>query len=387
MAYFLISFLLLFLCARTNTDQNADESVELNYNVDTYPPYPVKPKTINYFLVNNVYAKNIDAVFKSLKSQTCLIFEKKKNYSKNIHIHFFYDYSGDVISLACCKNTETKAFLTNKTQHSLRLTSHYIGRALGLTPEILREDRDKFVKMDFKNIDSNYKKYYENPNITIRLKPTTDFNYKSIMFLSPYYGSKNQQPIFKAKMSSYYDEMIGKYDYFTHNDKKYLNSIYCSSKCKNKFSGCKNGGYENPSCNACICPTGFVGKKCTSIASSKGKCGSKKYFTVSTKKKYITGDSFSGTCYFSIKSTSTKKYVKIIVENLSIASTSKCNGEYGLEIKHRDDKGADGLYLCGQYRKVEIPVTSNFVLLRYNVTGKNNKLKISYQQVNSLSKI
>lgn len=251
---------------------------------------------------------------------------------------------------------------------------------MGLTPEILRKDRDQFVKMNWNNLDNNYKLYYKNANITKIRQPNTNFNFGSLMFLSPTYGSKNNKPVFKAKISSYYNEMFAKFDYFSHNDKKFLNDIYCSNKCKKKISKCENGGYPHPSCTKCICPRGFEGKKCTKLASSKGKCGGKKSFSASQQKQFIDGDKFSGTCYFSIKSKPGMR-VQVTVENLNLSSKNKCDGEFGLEIKHRDDKGADGLYLCGKYKKVEIRAMSNFVVIRYKVTGSDNKMKISYKEV------
>lgn len=63
----------------------------------------------------------------------------------------------------------------------------------------------------------------------------------------------------------------------TFNDIKIINSYYvCASACPTKIT-CKNEGFQNPSnCSKCICPGGFGGDDCSTVASPENgakNCG------------------------------------------------------------------------------------------------------------------
>uniref|UniRef100_A0A0N5CDL3 Metalloendopeptidase n=1 Tax=Strongyloides papillosus TaxID=174720 RepID=A0A0N5CDL3_STREA len=373
----LTSFLFILQNA---SEENILERRKRNIIVKGGPPYPHFPDSIMYYVSDDITQKLIVHPLINLEWRICVNFEKQNFEVNGIGINFYSSNTTDKVILSKSIDQPTRVYLTKKTLQNLRLVRYHIGVALGLTPEITRFDRDKYVKILWENIDKSYMSYFKQSNLNKKRIFNTAFDFGSIMLFDPYFGTKNGKPVYSSKISPYYEQMAGKFEDFSYNDIKILNDLYCNGLCKKDKVLCVNNGYLSSSCKSCTCPLVFSGPTCKNLAIHDNGCGPKKIFFASKKKQYIMGNSFKGNCFWSIYSRKLTS-LEIVVEKMSYQPKYEFDEKDGLEIRHLFDKGTTGLILRGNYTNVRVrPISSN-VILRYKAPFKYHELKISYREV------
>uniref|UniRef100_A0A0K0FQD4 Metalloendopeptidase n=1 Tax=Strongyloides venezuelensis TaxID=75913 RepID=A0A0K0FQD4_STRVS len=370
---------LLFI-SQSAGEENILERKKRNIIVKGRPPYPFLPESIIYYVSDDITQKLIVHPLINLEWGICVNFEKQNVEVKGIGINFYLSNTTDKVVLSKSIYQPTRVYLTKKTLQNIRLVRYHIGLALGLTPEITRFDRDNYVKILWENIDKSYMSYFKQSNLNKKRIFNTAFDFGSIMLFNPFFASKNGKPVYQSKISPYYEQMAGKFEDFSYNDKKILNDLYCNGLCYDKHKICKNNGYLSGSCKSCTCPLVFSGPNCTNLAIHDNGCGPRKIFFASKSKQYIIGNSFKGNCFWSIYSRKLTS-LEIVVEKMSYQPKYQFEEKDGLEIKHLFDKGATGLILRGNYTNVRVPPISSNVILRYKAPFKYHELKISYREV------
>uniref|UniRef100_A0A0K0F0H5 Astacin domain-containing protein n=1 Tax=Strongyloides venezuelensis TaxID=75913 RepID=A0A0K0F0H5_STRVS len=313
-------------------------------------PYYIKQKLIKYYLDKKLEEKfdtSIAIQINYINDLTCLKIKKEKTNSKKADIDIA-SCSESWVKLSTKKGTPTKVCLKkDETENNMIF---YFGYALGLVPEITRSDSYLYVKVFQNNIlPSDYEQYYKVQKYSKAIIANSSFDYYSMMLSSRHFKSKNDEKKtyrFETNLGKYYEKTVKISGLFSHNDLKRLSYLYCDKECKNL--SCKNYGYPKKNCKECACPLPFIGKK------------------------------FTCPCFYLIKSKKKKK-VKFTVEKLNRFGKLDCPPLAGLTVKYREDRGAEGLNLCGNYTKISFPPLTSEIYLMF-VGYEINELKFSIQE-------
>uniref|UniRef100_A0A914EJZ1 Zinc metalloproteinase n=1 Tax=Acrobeloides nanus TaxID=290746 RepID=A0A914EJZ1_9BILA len=127
----------------------------------------------------------------------------------------------------------------------LGIVAHEIGHALGLWHEQSRTDRDRYVTINFDNIQK--------------------YDLGSLMHYGPTDFTKSYDSYTITSHDPRYQRTIGNRMGLSFKDSKMINTRYCSNICKRKLA-CHNGGYTDPNnCRQCRCPDGFGGNFCDQV--------------------------------------------------------------------------------------------------------------------------
>uniref|UniRef100_A0A0N5BS81 Astacin domain-containing protein n=1 Tax=Strongyloides papillosus TaxID=174720 RepID=A0A0N5BS81_STREA len=256
-----------------------------------------------------------------------------------------------------------------------------MGLALGLVPEITRNDRKFNVNVTFKNIKSTHLKYYKVQNYESKVLGNTSFDFYSKMLSRQFFGSKNGKETYNSEspLFKYYRETKNLTAYFDYNDFKRLWFLHCDM-CGQK-EGCSNNGYFRLDCNKCECPIPFAGNRCRHIYyNDLSKCGTQQEYIATSKWNRNTINITDAFCYYVIKSTTGKK-VQVNLLEFSLSNRKDCPQKSGLEVKYRKDKGAGGLRSCTNYNEtIYLPALTSELHFIFSEKG-NNELKFSYKEV------
>uniref|UniRef100_A0A0K0FFE5 Astacin domain-containing protein n=1 Tax=Strongyloides venezuelensis TaxID=75913 RepID=A0A0K0FFE5_STRVS len=344
-------------------------------------PYYIKQTTIKYYLDHRLLEKFYALIHMQtihINTLTCLKIERQTNPKdkKDIDIGWC---SENWVKLSTTKGTPTKVCLKENTTKNEVL--FYFGYALGLVPEITRNDSSLYVTVFENNISprTDYEKYYEVQQYSSKIIANSSFDYYSMMLSSQYFKSrKNDKRTyrFESNLGKYYEKTANMSDVFNHNDLKRLWYLYCNKKCPSLY--CPNYGYPMNNCKGCICPKPISGKKCDELYENPRICGETQEFIANSSKSFYTIKNVKGDCYYLIKSQGNKK-VQFIVENLNISSAEDCHRYAGLTVKYREDRGAEGLLLCGNYTNISFPPLTSEIYLMFVGYGRN-KLRFSIQE-------
>uniref|UniRef100_A0AC34RIR0 Zinc metalloproteinase n=1 Tax=Panagrolaimus sp. JU765 TaxID=591449 RepID=A0AC34RIR0_9BILA len=144
------------------------------------------------------------------------------------------------------------------------IIAHEIAHVLGIFHHQSRTDRDDFVEIVWDNIPAEWT---DNLAIqTLSNNYNTSYEYGSVM----HYAEKitESDAIQILAKDSRYQRSMGNRDTPTFSDVLVVNRYYdCASACNTTIT-CSNGGYQNPAnCSQCVCPGGFGGKDCSTVAS------------------------------------------------------------------------------------------------------------------------
>ncbi|CEF60472.1 Astacin-like metalloendopeptidase [Strongyloides ratti] len=247
--------------------------------------------------------------------------------------------------------------------------------SMGMAPTIRRNDRDKFITLNKTNIIDKYEKEFE---ILDKAKLYgTGYDYSSIGHASEYYRCLSAQSIFNTSIQTYLTNVGQEYEP-SFTDLKWLFYRFCSDQCTNTLK-CQNGGFQNyDGCVYCDCPNGYSGDQCEKIENGTN-CDIQTMLTATTQNNSVT---FSGAklCNVLIKTDSGKK-IKIVVGTGYLPSAYPCFEKKGLTIKYRKDKGLTGISFCTYVVHEELLSEDETVHIQYK-GEKNNKITITYQQVN-----
>uniref|UniRef100_A0A0K0FTD0 Astacin domain-containing protein n=1 Tax=Strongyloides venezuelensis TaxID=75913 RepID=A0A0K0FTD0_STRVS len=337
-------------------------------------PYYTKQNSIKYYLDKKLEKKfdmTINLQTSHISSYTCLKIEKEKINSKKVDI-YIASCSESWVKLSTKEGKPTKVCLKkDETENKLIF---YFGYALGLVPEITRSDSNLHVKVLKENISpiSDYEKYYKVQQYSSTIIANSSFDYYSKMFSSPYFKSKGKGKrtyTFLSDLGKYYEKTANMSGGFSHNDFKRLWYLYCNKKCTSL--NCTNYGYPIRSCKKCRCPSPFYGEKCEKLYRNHISCGNTQEFIANSSKSFYTIKNTNIICSYSIKSKNGKK-VQFNIENLNKSHVQDCNWNVNLIVKYREDKGAGGLSLCGNYTNISFPPLSSEVYLIYSGIGRGS---------------
>uniref|UniRef100_A0A0K0FI60 Astacin domain-containing protein n=1 Tax=Strongyloides venezuelensis TaxID=75913 RepID=A0A0K0FI60_STRVS len=334
-------------------------------------PYYTKQNSIKYYLDKQLESKFgaiIEKQTRYISFYTCLKIEKENFQSKKVDIDIAY-CSKNYVKLSTKKGKPTKVCLNDNVTNNEFL--FYIGYALGLVPEITRNDSRLHVEVFEKNISStsDYEKYYKVKKYSSTIIANSSFDYYSKMLSFPYFKSKDKEKrmyTFLSDLAKYYEKNVYITENFIFNDVKRLWHLYCSKECGPP--DCRNGGYFIHGCQKCSCPLPFYGEKCEKLYRNHISCGNTQEFIANSSKSFYTIQNASIVCFYSIKSKNGKK-VHFNIENLYKPHVQDCNRNVILIVKYREDKGAGGLSLCGNYTNISFPPLSSEVYFIYSNIG------------------
>ncbi|KAF7637328.1 hypothetical protein Mgra_00003297 [Meloidogyne graminicola] len=312
------------------------------------------------------WMERVEEGLKLISSKTCITFEKvARNYTKK-HL-LFLPYGG------CGTNLGVNGF--EEIQHLIEYTcpdaataSHEVMHALGFEHEMIRMDRNKYVWINFDDVDSDYTEQYYRLFSSVQYEQPYDFG--SVMHYAPIYEGDERFSIIALFRD--YQQTMGQRKDISFKDAKLLNRVYCTNS--NPHSAvyadcdpyeyelnkgkCKNGGYPDPinKCK-CRCPDGYSGNDCTLYKFKKCKVNELK---ATIKKQYITIKNISKECFWVIKNNEKDKILhKFIYINIEKLEGYKC------EVNCKDICG--GEYRCeAQCKIVQYPCNDNFIEIKYN---------------------
>ncbi|XGW15576.1 hypothetical protein V3C99_001217 [Haemonchus contortus] len=246
------------------------------------------------------------------------------------------------------------------------IAAHEIGHTLGFYHSISRHDRDKYLIIDFENIQEKWDfREYEWQTSEEIDSQKLGYDYGSIMHNRKSYAAIDPRQPTLMPIDKDYGETLGS-PFVSFIDGLMLNKLYgCDKLCerKQKRDGkyrngkirnkiCQNGGYLHPlSCSKCVCPEGYAGKLCSERPKgSPKKCGNT--YDASTEWKSLTdslGDyeehEIFTKCYYWIQS---PKNTEIEVELVSFSGPIALEGcpYAGIEIKTNENQQLTGYRFC-----------------------------------------
>uniref|UniRef100_A0A0N5CFV2 Metalloendopeptidase n=1 Tax=Strongyloides papillosus TaxID=174720 RepID=A0A0N5CFV2_STREA len=327
---------------------------------------PRLPHIIYYYVDKSTSYKNeIEYLISNIQAKVCIKFVKKRTLITGRGVNFLSTNKDSDIKLYNDSSKPTNIYLKVSNSKNKQQLPFFIGMALGLIPEITRYDRDKYVKVNLKNVKSSFMKYY------IKEKKEKNyfgsFDYGSVMALDNLFGSIYNKTTYTFNFYSYYHPPIfslhGLIRSFTFNDYRRLNYMYCKNDCPNLL-GCNSHGYPNEDCSNCICGPHFLYPSCEmSSVHTNPSCGKKTMYISHSKKSYLTRKNVTGNCCYRIKSSNGKK-VAITIKSLVLPG--KYYRRYVLDIYYRSDRSVTPLRLRHNNTNFVIPPSYKEVYLVFH---------------------
>uniref|UniRef100_A0A0K0FES4 Metalloendopeptidase n=1 Tax=Strongyloides venezuelensis TaxID=75913 RepID=A0A0K0FES4_STRVS len=329
----------------------------------------------------------IKEALKEIENNTCIRFKEDNSLNKDTKGIFFEKSTvcKSYIGLASVNKSQT-VNLTIECSNGKGYVLHEVGHALGLLHEHCRTDRDKFVTINFNNIQTGLNYNFEFPKSSYYKNYSTHYDYGSIMHYSSYeFAYYSWKKVLSSKIHTEYDKMMGQRSYMTFNDYKKINLLYCSkcNKTGEKDKGkveCLNGGYvDYKNCSRCICPFGYTGDLCSEIMRSDERCNTTTFIANSTMFYHWIAGPYK--CFFYIKASEGRKIELGIYMSYSPYG-SICTQDISHQVKYLEDKGTTGLLLCS-WRNDIIQVTSesNTVLIYFNGNKNNAFIQFGFKEV------
>uniref|UniRef100_A0A0K0FGX6 Metalloendopeptidase n=1 Tax=Strongyloides venezuelensis TaxID=75913 RepID=A0A0K0FGX6_STRVS len=340
---------------------------------------PRLPNTISFYVDNSdSYLKDIENKLLYFNNYVCIKFVKNETMISGKGINFLSTTNDSDIKLNNDLNKPTNIYIKKSDVSDTGPVTFFIGMALGLIPEITRYDRDKYVKVNLTNVKQSYMKYYKKESK--QKNYFGSFDYGSIMVMDNLFGSKNNKSTYTFNLYSHYYPPVhtayGFIKYFTHNDYRRLNYMYCKNYCPH-LRGCSNRGYPENNCRSCSCGhwSHFIYPDChLRPANTDPSCGIKTLYKSYVKKSYLKRKNVTGICYFRIKSSNGRK-VAITIKSLELGF----RGE--LEIYYRKDKAVKPLRLTSISSSFQVPPSYNEVYLIFQ--DKYSPMNFSFMYHNT----
>uniref|UniRef100_A0A0K0FHF1 Astacin domain-containing protein n=1 Tax=Strongyloides venezuelensis TaxID=75913 RepID=A0A0K0FHF1_STRVS len=120
------------------------------------------PHSIYYYVDNSTsYQNEIEYLISNIEAKVCIKFVKNKILINGRGINFLSTSNHSDIQLNNDPSKPTNIYLKVSDSNNKQLLPFFIGMALGMIPEITRYDRDKYVKVNLKNVKSSFMKFYK----------------------------------------------------------------------------------------------------------------------------------------------------------------------------------------------------------------------------------
>ncbi|CEF69891.1 Astacin-like metalloendopeptidase [Strongyloides ratti] len=354
--------------------RNKRSIVLINHKFVSPIPYYIGPFTKNYTSIH-------EALYR-IQNNTCIRFKPAIFYVYGTGGFNFLRTHTLCESSSGPKLGDEKhinyVYISENCEHSIGKIEQLVGKMLGLVPEIYRDDRNKYVQINYSNLDKRTRLFYK--KASYKKNDTMTFGYDFLSgthFYAKNYSVNGKVVIEPKKPYEYYKYSMGQPYGLSFSDIKLLNKKYCFDIYRKNH--CKNNGYRNPNNpKKCLCPSGFAGSKCEKQIKSSSACGTT-FRRAWSCVKQINVKGIAKCSYF-IKSLKNKR-VKIIIDKSETEPNEHCYKNMGVEIKYRDNKGVSGVCLCGSYSNLTFISENNFAVVVYHGFNETNRINIRYQSV------
>ncbi|GMR35646.1 hypothetical protein PMAYCL1PPCAC_05841, partial [Pristionchus mayeri] len=262
--------------------------------------------------------------------------------------------------------------------------THELNHAIGFFHTMSRPDRDDSVAVIKSNIKANDVYNFDKNDPSVDSSFGVPFDYGSVMLYNQYaFAANNSVPTIVAR-NKWMQNTMGQRVAPAFSDVKQVNLAFkCEAKCPGKT--CTNGGFPNSrDCSKCICPRGFGGDTCDSLAKSDAPVCNGGELTADVQPK--TMEASVGTndfvayptptnCYWMIKAPEGKK----VVFNLTAAPSScvqNCVWQ-GVEIVMGNFEAYGVTMCCPSMIGQEFTATGNLAIVRG--FARSNLANFAYQ--------
>uniref|UniRef100_A0A0N5A6I9 Metalloendopeptidase n=1 Tax=Parastrongyloides trichosuri TaxID=131310 RepID=A0A0N5A6I9_PARTI len=350
---------------------------------------------IKYYSDDSSFYSYLKKIFDSISSQTCLNF--KSTDSQEIKdgeqgIYFRKDDKETSITTIGPKyNKGPEPNIIKILKSDLSRPSYiqmFIHMTLGAVPENNRCDRDKYIKMNWTNIQVGSKGHFKINNFTCPFLKDLGYDYGSLTHTGSYDFAKDKHfpTIHSLNADKFYQKMMGQRDHATFHDYKLLNFLLCPHTCSSFQNNCLHGGYLNPrNCYECKCPYGLQGKICNETVSTRNfylfyyyqQKGVSLYATFN-KNEYQISDKYN--FYIYITANQGSQILITHVKSKTGPSQYPCLPKLGHEFRYQADKGSMGVCVCGEYEEeFSLLTEDNFAIIKYHGIGLVHSIKFYYQ--------
>uniref|UniRef100_A0A0K0FEI7 Metalloendopeptidase n=1 Tax=Strongyloides venezuelensis TaxID=75913 RepID=A0A0K0FEI7_STRVS len=340
------------------------------------PPY-VRSGTIHVYVDKKRNRRKVNTILYHISTRTCLNFKfvsiKIKGKSG---INIYKTSKQNSLKVSYSKKKPTLLKLKDYIFQNRSKLAFYIGRALGMIPEISRLDRDKYVLIIWDNIKESHKHYYQMTKNNYTYYKDVEFDFGSIMLVDSSFGSKDEtKPTYILKTNQNFQKIHDPHYVLSHNNLKFLNGMYCRNHCSK--NDCLNGGYLLRDCKSCECPFHFYGLKCGTPKYSIGDCLEQKEYIAEDFSQYFDHYNLTGKCSYHIKSNS-KKNIKVLITNLQLSNSKCTSSDSYVDILYRNDKGTTGLTICKNIELFELNHLSSEIFIFINSVKKDDSIYVIY---------
>uniref|UniRef100_A0A0N4ZL98 Metalloendopeptidase n=1 Tax=Parastrongyloides trichosuri TaxID=131310 RepID=A0A0N4ZL98_PARTI len=330
---------------------------------------------------NGLNGTKIEEALEEISNNTCITFQRQDKRIVN-------EPGINVVNAERCASFV--GLLDPNASQELSLTEWCLDKgevqrefsyALGFVSEVRRYDRDKYITIYEKNIDSRskrlFKKYskeeLETYGVPYDLGSLLQFKIGEYRIPQSNYEMISNDPN--------YFKTIGQDSGLQFNDYKQLNLHYCNDTCKNKIleKDCQRGGYQDPKiCSRCRCPRHFRGFYCDKKMKKLERC-EKQYYKANDTIQYINQKG-NMDCYYYITTDKNSKINITIVDSLLYKPiySYTCPVGKGLEIKYRKNPTIMGAMFCSKNTNTKMTSESNDVSIHFAGQENDNFIKIAF---------
>uniref|UniRef100_A0AAF5D9N1 Metalloendopeptidase n=1 Tax=Strongyloides stercoralis TaxID=6248 RepID=A0AAF5D9N1_STRER len=322
-----------------------------------------------------VDSKVIDQAINFIQKETCVKF-KKVDILNETGLNYI-NGSGCSSLIGKISETQPQNITIAKYCEKIGIVEHETSHALGLLHEHNRQDREKYINIDYENIINDFLLDFKKFNDTISENFNIKYDYGSVLHYQRFAGSKSDNKSIYSK-DFIYSKTIGQRVQLSFNDIKTINFYYCNSTCKENLN-CLYNGYPDPNnCKRCKCPRFFDGINCEKLKKSDLFCNKQLLKARSyTKTLKVYGKK---SCYFKIY---TEDNFKILmrIKKLFLKHFDICEPDQSVEINYSLDKDISGAMFCGITKNIIIKSEGPDVVIHYIGTRLNDLMEIEYEKI------
>uniref|UniRef100_A0A0K0FQJ4 Metalloendopeptidase n=1 Tax=Strongyloides venezuelensis TaxID=75913 RepID=A0A0K0FQJ4_STRVS len=358
---------------------------------------------VKYYIGPFLNSTSVQLAIKKIEDKTCIQFEQQSWYIKGtggFNLKRGYICHSPFGPKVGDEDYENYVLLSNKCEHDVGVIEILIGTMLGLVFEHNRPDRDRYVTVNFQNINPlhyrDFDKYNDSDVETYGM--LYDF-YSGLHIFSKNF-SKNGKAVLERKSEFEIHGLgFGQSYGLSFNDYKTLFKRYCEYRATDKKyrpnrkydrydfpdRQCSNYGYlKSNKYGYCICPSGFQGEYCDEPITDFRACDREGHnVLIATNENKTVELARKGHCSYHIKAPKYHTYVKIRINVSKTPNATTCYPDKGHEIKYQWDKGTTGITLCGEHHNLDLTSDDRLAVIIYNGVDNNCKLKFTYSLYDS----